>query len=133
MDLGDLKVQEVMSRSVFTVPLDAKLDDILNEMLTNNISAVIVVAPNGEFMGVVSRSDIIKALSKHRENVFNITAEDIMSAKPIRVDGDTPLKEAAAIMTKNKVHRVLVLTSHLGKLIPVGVLSAIDIVKQIKF
>jgi len=133
MELGDLKVQEVMSRSVFTVPLDASLDDILNEMLTNNISAVIVVAPNGEFMGVVSRLDVIKALSQHKEKILNLTAEDIMSTKPVRVDGDAPLKEAAAIMTKNKVHRVLVLTSHLGKLIPVGVLSAIDIVKQIKF
>ncbi len=128
----DISVMDIMSRSVFTVPMDASVEDVLNEIINNKIHAVIVVT-NGEFMGVISNSDIIRALAKHKEKIFDLTAEDIMSSKPVTISGTANLKEAAATMIQNKVHRIIIMSPQLGKLIPVGILSSTDIVREIKF
>ncbi|WP_456431716.1 CBS domain-containing protein [Thermosulfuriphilus sp.] len=129
MDLTKIKVSEVMSRGVVTVGLEATFEEILDQLLENKVHAVIVTAKDGEFMGVVSHSDIIETLAKRREEIFSLNAEDIMCPKPYYVKGDASLKEAAAKMVGNGVHRIIVFSSHMGRLVPVGILSAIDIVR----
>ncbi len=129
MDFTKTKVVEIMSRTVFRVSLKAKLEDILKELIDNKIHAVIVTGEGGEFMGVVSHSDIIEALAKHGPQVFEMEAEDIMCPKPYTIEAEATLKEAAAKMVNYGVHRLLVLSSHGNRLVPVGVLSATDLVR----
>ncbi|QJA05745.1 CBS domain-containing protein [Thermosulfurimonas marina] len=129
MDFTQTKVREVMSREVFRVPLEASLEEILRELLEHRIHAVLVSGPGGEFMGVVSHSDIIEALAKHGPRIFEMKAEDLMCPKPYTIEAEATLKEAAAKMIAHRVHRLLVVTSHGGKFIPVGVLSATDLVR----
>ncbi len=131
MDIAKIKVSEVMSRGVVTVGLEARLEEILNQLLENKVHAVIVTAKDGEFMGVVSHSDIIETLARRGQKIFELTAEDIMCPKPYYVKGDASLKEAAVKMINNGVHRLIVFSSHMGRLLPVGILSAIDIVRVV--
>jgi len=129
MDFTKTKVSEVMSRTVFRVSLETKLKDILRELIEHRIHAVIVTGEGGEFMGVVSHSDIIEALAKHGPAVFEMEAEDLMCPKPYTIEPEATLKEAAAKMINYGVHRLLVLSSHGKRLVPVGVLSATDLVR----
>ncbi len=129
MDLTKTKVSEVMSRGVITVDINAPFEEVLRQLTENKVHAVIVTASGGEFMGVISHSDIIENLARRGPEIFDLVAEDIMCPKPYTIDGSATLKEAAAKMVNYGVHRLLVLSSHGGKLVPVGVLSAIDLVR----
>ncbi len=126
--LEKTKISDIMTRGVITVGMNASFKDVLKTMAENRIHAVVVVNDDGEFMGVISSYDVIKTLNDI-ENPLQLTAEDIMTPKPISLEGDKKLKEAVEIMAKNRVHRVLVISKHMGKLIPVGILSATDIIR----
>jgi CBS domain-containing protein len=130
-DLSSLKVADVMSRGVVTVDVNASFSEVIKTLNEFKVHAVIVIGPGGEFMGVISHSDIVEALGKYGAKIFDLSAEDIMCPKPYTIDGNATLKEAATKMINNRVHRLLVLSPHPGKLVPVGVLSATDIVRVV--
>lgn len=132
MAIEEKKVAEVMSRSLYTVSMDASFEEILQTMIENRVSAVIVLAPNGEFMGIVSKTDILSALKKYGAQVFSKNAEDLLCPKPYTIEGNATIKEAAQKMLAHKVHRLLVVSpSAIGRYMPVGIVSATDILKEI--
>ncbi|MFN3407152.1 MAG: CBS domain-containing protein [Caldimicrobium sp.] len=132
MEKKELKVVDVMNRTLFTVPYTATFEEILDTLLENRISAVIVVAENSEFMGIISKTDILLAFKKFRERVFEMRAEDLLNPKPYTIEGDATLEEAARKMVANKIHRLLVISpSVIGKFMPVGIVTATDILKKI--
>lgn len=134
MSVENKKVSEVMSRTLFTVTEEASISEIINIMLSNRISAVIVVTGNGEFLGIVSKTDIIDALKRHGAEIFNKKAEDILCPKPYTIEGDATIKEAAQRMLAHGVHRLLVINpTGLGKYVPVGIITATDILRALAF
>uniref|UniRef100_A0A832GP46 CBS domain-containing protein n=1 Tax=Caldimicrobium thiodismutans TaxID=1653476 RepID=A0A832GP46_9BACT len=134
MAFEEKKVAEVMSRSLYTVSMDASFEEILQTMIESRVSAVIVLAPNGEFMGIVSKTDILSALKKYGAQVFSKNAEDLLCPKPYTIEGNATIKEAAQKMLAHKVHRLLVVSpSAIGRYMPVGIISATDILKEVAF
>lgn len=132
MNIAEMKVSEIMNRTLFTVSLGASLDEIIETMLQNRISAVIVIADNGEFMGVISKTDIISALKKYGTAILEKTAEDLLNPKPYTIEGEATVADAAKKMLINRVHRLLVISpSTIGKFMPVGIITATDILKKI--
>ncbi len=130
-DVKQIKVADIMSRSVVTVKIDASLDQIIKTLDEFKVHAVIVIGPEGEFMGVISHSDIVRALDKYGPKIFEMDAEDIMCPKPYTIEGEATLREAAAKMINHRVHRLLVLSKRTGKIVPVGVLSVTDIIRAV--
>ncbi len=130
-DVCEIKVSDIMSRSLVTIGIDEPFEEVIKNFVDAKVHALIVVGPGGEFMGVISHTDVINALHEHKEKVFELEAEDLMFPKPFTIDANANLKEAAAIMMKNKIHRLLVLSSYSGKLLPVGIISATDIIRAI--
>ncbi|MEZ0343763.1 MAG: CBS domain-containing protein [Caldimicrobium sp.] len=132
MSVENKKVSEVMNRTLFTVAEEATIGEIIDTMLKNRISAVIVVAGNGEFLGIVSKTDIIDALKKYGAEIFNKKAEDLLCPKPYTIEGEATIKEAAQRMLAHGVHRLLVINpTGLGKYVPVGIITATDILKAL--
>ncbi len=132
MSLADIQVFNIMSRVLVTVPENASLDEILDAMIKNKVSAVIVVAPSGDFIGIVTKTDIITALKEYGAEIFNKKAEDLLCPKPYTIKGTDTVREAARKMLNNKVHRLLVFSpAGVGKSMPVGVVSATDILKVV--
>ncbi|AEH44674.1 putative signal transduction protein with CBS domains [Thermodesulfatator indicus DSM 15286] len=130
-DLAQITVNKVMTRSLKIVDIDTSFEEVVKTFNETKVHALIVVGPGGEFMGILSHSDIIKGLQEYGPKIFVLTAEDLMHPKPFTIDPNANLKEAAAIMVKNRIHRLLVISSHAGKYIPIGVLSATDIIKAV--
>lgn len=132
MGIEEKKVSEVMNRTLFSVSEEASISEIMDTMLNNKISAVIVVAGNGEFLGIVSKTDIISALKKYGAETLNKKAEDLLYPKPYTIEGEATIKEAAQKMLAYGVHRLLVINpTGLGKYIPVGIITATDILKAL--
>ncbi|ODS42201.1 MAG: hypothetical protein MSIBF_02370 [Candidatus Altiarchaeales archaeon IMC4] len=126
------KVRDVMSRGVVTVGMDAPVKEIIDSLLEEHITGLVVTAPNGEAMGVISDRDIINVAGYA---IRELTADDIMNSSVKDVRPDMTLGDAVEIMKREKVHRLLVLsedTSHARHgMIPVGILSASDILREI--
>ncbi len=63
-EISETKVSEVMCRRVHTVSPDDDLWSLIYILAKKNVSHVPVVDKNGKVIGIVTRGDVIKALSQ---------------------------------------------------------------------
>ncbi|MBS1250383.1 MAG: Magnesium transporter MgtE [Chloroflexi bacterium] len=105
-------VKERMSHPIITTHPDMPIMDALNLMEKEKIRRFPVVNQRGQLVGIVSKEDILHAapsdvssLSVWEINymVSKITVKRVMTPDVITIDEDTPLEEAARIMSDNKV------------------------------
>lgn len=129
MDTSEEKmVRDVMTRGVITVPLDTPVSKIARVLVEDDISGVAVTAPDDEVVGVVSEIDLIKVID---QDWGNLTAEDIMSSFVRTIDPEMTIKKAADTMKDLNVHRLLILSLNPAYGVPVGILTARDILTAI--
>ena len=129
--IENLKVRDVMTRGVVTVQMDTSVRDVLKTLAEEDITGAVVVAPDGSVMGVISEMDVVKAFN---EDLDRLTAEYIMSDNVKTIRPESTIKEAAEIMKKERIHRLVIMheKESLGiPTLPVGILSVSDIVKLI--
>ncbi|MFZ2487800.1 MAG: CBS domain-containing protein [Anaerolineae bacterium] len=134
-DLGMIEdhtlVSDVMHVGVVTCPRNASVMDAARKMLELGIHAVIVVADDGHAVGVVSQTDVVLARQGRTvEQAATLSVGDIMTPSLVSCTNDRPLSEAITLMTRNRVHRLVVVEEQEGKLMPVGVLSMTDVIRQ---
>jgi CBS domain-containing protein len=140
-----MKVRDVMTRSVISVPQDMSLRDVARLLTDHQISGVPVVDPSGAIIGVVSEADLlVKQLSRpvsrrlplewiigERHDPEELrrhaatTAAESMTSPAITIDADRPLREAAAMMIDRSVNRLPVISD--GTL--VGIVTRADLVR----
>ncbi|MGB2727072.1 MAG: CBS domain-containing protein [Halobacteriota archaeon] len=120
------RVRDVMTRGVITVALDTPVSEIAKLLVEEEVSGVAVIVPDGEVVGVISEIDIIKFFD---QNWDNLTAEEVMSTFVRTIDAEMTLKKAADIMRDLNIHRLLILSLSPAPGIPVGILTASDILR----
>lgn len=153
--LTTLTAGEVMSPSVLTVPQYWSLKQLIDFFDKQKINGAPVMGENGSLVGVVSLSDILKFDSSshsinenpstqyYYNNMDGASPEqlglvggdqhtqhqvsEIMTSHVVSVDISTPLTEVAALMCKNKIHRVFVTSDNELN----GVLSTLDILNRV--
>ncbi len=124
-----------MSSPVFTVGPEASLETVRDVLNDKEISSVAVLG-DGDFLGVVSRSDLLRVARRQAGSALdanNLTfpakpVSEIMNRDVSAMDVETSLASAAAKMVKNGYHRVFL--SEKGKL--AGVLSTRDVMEAIR-
>lgn len=130
--MEDKKVRDIMTRGVVTARYDETLPKIAGIMAEDNISCIVIVDQNNEIAGIITSLDIVKAFGeKTKEEIAKTTAESIMTPLVYNVSPEMTLKEVSNIMLAKDIHRVVVLSAE-GRRKPVGLLSATDIVKEIR-
>ena len=122
------KVREVMTRGVITVAHDTPVNEIVKILVGKDISGIVVTAPGNEAVGVISEIDIIKFMDKDWNS---LTAEEVMSHFVRAIDPETTLRKAADTMKELNIHRLLVLSLSPAPGVPIGILSASDILRAI--
>jgi CBS domain-containing protein len=130
--MQEKKVRDIMTRGVITVKYDETLPNIAEIMAKESISSIVIVNENDETAGIVTSLDIVKAFGeKTEEEIARTTAEGIMTPLVYNVSPEMTLKEVSNIMRVKDIHRVVVLSAE-GRRKPVGLLSATDIVKEMR-
>jgi CBS domain-containing protein len=135
-----------MTRSVLTVRQDTPLKDVARLLIDSGIAGVPVLDAKGAVCGVVSEGDFLikeqgaehlrhrrlatllgddSATEAQREKLAARTAGEAMSAPPITIRPDRPIREAAALMTERHVNRLPVIDD--GQL--VGIVTRSDLVR----
>ncbi len=130
------RVRDYMTRGVYTVDRRATLKEVARAIAKYRVSGLAVVDEEGEIVGVVSDTDVLKAVSEGREPE-STRVEEVMTPFALIIEEDATLEEAARMMVHEKVHRLFVVEEEkpehpsLSKqylLRPAGVLTSSDIV-----
>lgn len=85
-----------------------------------------VAAYDGRVVGVITESDIIRALIEGKR-LENLTAGEVMTGPPITVDVDTPIEDVMKKLEESRIVRVPV--TNQDRL--VGIVARRDIIRAI--
>ena len=118
-----MRVAEVMTRDVITVPIDATIAEAAELMKNHDIGFLPVVADD-ILVGVVTDRDlVVRGMCEHA-NPYMIPVRSVMSARPVWCYAHDVLTDAADILADNHVHRLVVVDAEKRL---VGLLSLDDL------
>jgi CBS domain-containing protein len=143
--------RDIMTRDVFTVKSQDKVDEAARILVEKRISGLPVVDDEDHVTGIITEKDLMVKASelkvpfyltlfdsiifldnpiRFNNNVKKYTAslvKDAMTSKVFIVEEDTPVSDIVAIMQNRKINRVPVVRN--GKL--VGIITRNDILKTL--
>jgi CBS domain-containing protein len=153
-----MTVGDIMRTEVLAAGADWSLETLADFLVDNSISGAPVTTEQGELVGVVSLTDIVRQssmsdshddtgnthdvylyeleshMSREELRVFHtredspVRVSDIMTPMIFRVDRDTSLQEVAETMLKGRIHRVFVTED--GVL--TGIVTTLDMLQVIR-
>ncbi len=124
-----MKARDLATLGVAQVPFDAKVRDVVREMVKTGVHGVAVVSEDGTFMGVVEQEHILEAMDpENPEKVLDLPVEEIMDEEPAIVDPEDDLRTVLKLMRDENVTRVFIVSCE-GR--PVGVVSLTDVLRVV--
>lgn len=119
------RVADVMLAQVPTVRSDAKLNKVVDLLVTTAERRVVVVDAQRHVLGIITDGDLLKrATTEERAGILQAlgrrlpgsrpatldlarrTAAEVMTAEPITVTAETPLLEALRLLLQHKIKRL---------------------------
>lgn len=97
------------------------------QMVEEDISALVVVDSNSSLQGIISRTDLMRALINNQD-WRSQSVSDYMNQDVVTVPEDASIREAAIILLDRQIHRVVVVKNTPEQNLPISVVSAADIV-----
>ena len=126
MPMRALSVMQAKRFGVWTIAPDADLKSVVRQMQDHNVSALVVVDEGGYLLGVITRTDLVRAAYQHQDWPMLMT-RDYMARDVVTVRLEDKLEHVMGLLIENHIHRVVAVEDHGGRLKPVAVLSAADI------
>jgi len=151
-----LRARDIMQTDVVSVPPNMPLAQLADFFITERISGVPVI-DHGKLVGIVSRSDLVRAFSLERSllglvgqmgnaeefapgasanpplpegitaRLASFTVANIMAVDAITVAPDASVREVARLMVERHYHRILVSE---GTTV-CGVISSLDVARAV--
>ncbi|MCE5214004.1 MAG: CBS domain-containing protein, partial [Methanobacterium sp.] len=118
------KVIEVASQDLITLDPNMNIKNAAHILSSKEIEGAPVM-DNKEVIGVLTLSDITKALADDKEN---LKVKDIMSHRIITVEADMMIAEAVDVMNKNNIGRLIVIDEN-GE--TQGIITRTDLLNKI--
>lgn len=103
------------------------LGDIHRKLCEHN--AVVIVNPEGDFQGIVTRKDAVEAILAHAD-WKDIPVREIMTHKVLHIPNHVSLAEAAEIMLKEDVHQLVITGPPEGGEVAVGIITMQDVLNN---
>ncbi len=141
--LPDVRVEEIMTRTVTTVQPEAPLAEVVEKLLDKDYTALPVVDVTGHVVGIISDTDLLergdmevslslkKALDPELVGTLiahlrqsTRTVAQVMTPEPVTIGPHAYLSEAARLMGKKKLKRLPVVDADKRLL---GIISRLNI------
>ena len=122
-------VRDLMTIGVPTCKTDTRIVDIARFLIDNNAEEMVVLGDEGEGVGVVGYEELVSAY--HRENVGELTAEQVMREGVAELPSDIPLVAAAQMMKDKKTRVVYMNHNSAGIIYPAAMISHKHIVRHL--
>ena len=117
----NIKISDIMARRVIVAQQHHSVSHARQVMERNGISALPVVGPENEVLGIVTSTDLMRRLKDETP------CSRIMKDRVFVVPAYNDVSVAARIMRKHKIHHVVVTE---GKRV-VGLISSFDLLKLV--
>ena len=121
-------VGETMTRDPIVVRADAPLAEAARLLDRNRIRGLPVVDSGGALVGVVSHSDLVRVRATEHlwANWPGLAVRHLMTSPALSVGPETTVAEAARIMDRDHVHRLIVVGA--DSRTPIGIISTTDLI-----
>jgi CBS domain-containing protein len=118
-------VKDIMTKNVVSIGINNSVFEASELMSSNHVGCLVIM--DGEVpIGIVTERDIVRRVVA-KKLPLDTKVSEIMSKSLITVDPDASLKEAARLMSSNKIRRLPVLKQN--RL--VGIVVAADFVRNL--
>lgn len=121
--LRNLRVQDIMSHPVRTIPDDSSMAQAALLMGRHHIGSLIVTADD-DHVGIVTERDLMSRVLALGKDPADVQVSEVMSRPLISINHDASIKEAAKRMISRKSRLAVMKVSTL-----VGVVTASDLIK----
>ena len=118
-------VKDIMTKDVATVTVEKTVAEAAELMAAKGIGCLVITQGEAP-VGMVTERDIVRRIVA-KKLPYTVKVSEIMTSKLVTVDPDVSLKEAARVMSQNKIRRLPVVK--LNKL--VGIVVASDFVRNL--
>lgn len=122
------KILENKTSVVFSVHIDAIVNDALQNMDEKNIGALMVIDSQENIQGIVSERDIVRNCYRNQANVKGLAIRDVMTprSKLLVARAEDDVNDLMGAMTQNHIRHIPVVNEQ-DKV--VGMVSIGDIIK----
>lgn len=125
--IEDQTVLEAKRIGVLSCIRGTTLGEAAKFMVSEDVSALVVVDGEGCLVGIISRTDLLRALLASNEWDVH-TIDEYMIVDVVTVSPQTRLSQVAELLLQKHIHRVVVVRDDDGKRSPISVVSAGDLV-----
>jgi CBS domain-containing protein len=146
-----LTVRDIMDSDPASVTVADSVETVLQIMREHDLTGVPVVNEGGRCVGIITEEDLVLSdenedfhlphyfqlfggvvflerwshFEERARKAFAATAEDMMTADPVTIEADAPVREAAHLIARKKHNRLPVIDH--GRL--VGVVTRVDVLE----
>lgn len=124
---GVVLVRDVMTKNVKVVRPDSSVKEVVATMNKFNIGSIVVVQGDRP-VGIITEKDILRRIVEPCLAPEMLTARQVMTSPVITIDENASIDEAARLMAKKGVKKLLVTR---GNDQLVGILTFTDIVTKV--
>lgn len=128
MLLRNMQVLEIMKTHVVKTTAEATLAEAADLLDLYQTTGLPVVDAEGLLVGMLTESDIVRALQRSGASAGGFRVQDWMTVPAICVSENVDMREAVALMRDGRLKRVPVVTDT-GQV--VGVLNRIDLIQAV--
>lgn len=131
IDRGLPTVRQLMSVDPITVVESAPLERAVRLLEEHEISGLPVVDADGALVGMLSETDVVRArATEHLWSRWSgLRVRHLMHSPVLTADPNMTIEEAAQIMERAHVHRLVVVAD--DQVTPVGIISTSDLVRAL--
>lgn len=102
-----VRVKAVMSKNMVSIEKGLRIRSAIKTMVRRNVGSV-VITTDGKPVGIVTECDILKSLA-YRKAIRPDTSVEVIMSKPLIVaNSNATIGDAAEIMAKHKIRRLVV-------------------------
>jgi len=122
-------VRDLMTVGVPTCKINTSVIDIARFLIDNNVEEMVVLGEEGEGVGVCGFKELANAYE--RDDIRELTAEDIMSEGVPELPSDITLKLAAQLMKDKKIRVAYMNHNSAGIIYPAALISYKHLVRHL--
>lgn len=100
-------IELILNTNVIILESDGFADEAITLMKGRNVRSVLV-AHNGEAIGIVSKTDILFKVMSQGRNPAKVRLQEIMNSPVLAVDPKSTVQEALSIMNKHVIRQIIV-------------------------
>jgi arabinose-5-phosphate isomerase len=129
-----LRVRDVMPIGEDAVPRvrpDTSFMDVVSEITARHVGATCVTDTAGNLLGLIAESDFRNAVQTHQENVFRLTAADMMNPRPALVLSPDQLAYEALRLMEDRPRALSVAPVVNASGVYVGMLRIHDLIRHV--